>query len=118
MRIVALLLALLLHVPTFCLQLQQTSAATVDDRGVVNSEIADSDAFLQTATHHKPARDVSRRVESLLARMTLEEKVGQMTQLEIGMVTTGGDQTIQVDASKLDKAVVKYGVGSVLNVNG
>ncbi|HST52127.1 MAG TPA: glycoside hydrolase family 3 N-terminal domain-containing protein [Pyrinomonadaceae bacterium] len=118
MRIVALLLALLLYVPTFCLQLQQTPAATTSERGVVNSDIADSDAFLQTATRPKPTRDVSRRVEALLARMTLEEKVGQMTQLEIGMVTTGGDQTIQVDAAKLDKAVVKYGVGSVLNVNG
>ena len=59
---------------------------------------------------------MSRRVESLLSRMTLEEKVGQMTQLQIGMVTTGKDQEIQIDPAKLEKAVMKYGVGSILNV--
>jgi beta-glucosidase len=116
MRIVALALALLLPVQTFCLQLQQTPAA--GERGVVNSDIADSDAFFRSVTRARPARDVSRRVEALLARMTLEEKVGQMTQLEIGMVTTGSDQAIQIDPAKLEKAVVKYGVGSILNVNG
>jgi hypothetical protein len=41
-----------------------------------------------------------------------------MTQLEIGMVTTGKDQGIQIDSAKLEKAVIKYGVGSILNVKG
>lgn len=65
-----------------------------------------------------PARkgDVASKVEELLAKMTLEEKVGQMTQLEIGMVTTGRDQAIKIDPAKLEKAVAKYGVGSILNV--
>src|ERR1051326_563854 len=102
MRIIALALALLLPVQTFCLQLQQPPAP--GERGVVNSDIADSDAFFRSVTRARPVRDVSRRVEALLARMTLEEKVGQMTQLEIGMVTTGGDQTIQIDPAKLEKA--------------
>jgi beta-glucosidase len=48
--------------------------------------------------------------------MTLEEKVGQMTQLAIGMVAEGRDQEIKIDPAKLDKALVKYGVGSILNV--
>jgi beta-glucosidase len=39
-----------------------------------------------------------------------------MTQLEIGMVTSGKDQDIRIDPAKLEKAVVKYGVGSILNV--
>ncbi len=43
--------------------------------------------------------------------MTLEEKVGQMTQLEIGMITKGEGDNIQIDAEKLEKAIVKYGVG-------
>jgi beta-glucosidase len=46
----------------------------------------------------------------------LEEKVGQMTQLQIGMVATGKDQKIQIDPAKLEKAIVQYGVGSILNV--
>ena len=49
--------------------------------------------------------------------MTVEEKVGQMTQLTIDMVTTGDDQDVKIDDAKLEKAVVEYGVGSILNVN-
>jgi beta-glucosidase len=116
MRMTALALASVLCIQTFCLHLKQTFAATVDERGVVNSDINDSDVFFQSATRTRATRDVTRRVEALLSRMTLEEKVGQMTQLEIGMVSTGSDQTIQIDPVKLEKAVVKYGVGSILNV--
>jgi beta-glucosidase len=116
MRIIALTLASALCLQTFCLQSQQTSARTFGAQGGVGSDVSDSDAFFQAATRPRPARDVSRRVEELLSRMTLEEKVGQMTQLEIGMVSTGSDQTIQIDPAKLEKAVGRYGVGSILNV--
>ncbi|MFB6098126.1 MAG: glycoside hydrolase family 3 N-terminal domain-containing protein [Salinibacter sp.] len=58
---------------------------------------------------------VADRVDSLLARMTLEEKVGQMTQLEIGMVTSG-DYPETIDPAKLKNAVQKHHVGSILNV--
>ncbi|MCA1818196.1 MAG: glycoside hydrolase family 3 protein, partial [Acidobacteria bacterium] len=117
MRITALTLASALCLQLFCLQSQQTSAQTLDARGVVGADVSDSDAFFQSATRPRAARDVTRRVEELLARMTLEEKVGQMTQLEIGMVSTGSDQSIQIDPAKLDKAVGRYGVGSILNVH-
>jgi beta-glucosidase len=81
------------------------------------TDLADSDAFFQAATNPpRSARDREQRVEALLKRMTLEEKIGQMTQLEIGMVSTGSGQSIQIDPAKLEKAVVKYGVGSLLNV--
>jgi beta-glucosidase len=83
---------------------------------VVGADIGDSDAFFQTAVRQRPARDYTRRIDALVARMTLEEKVGQMTQLQIGMVTTGANQTIRIDPAKLEKAIVKYGVGSILNV--
>jgi beta-glucosidase len=118
MKTIASALATILCFQTFCLHLQQTSAATLtpDDKGVVGADIADSDAFFRTAVRRKTPRDFTRRIEALVARMTLEEKVGQMTQLEIGMVTTGSNQVIQIDAAKLEKAVVTYGVGSVLNV--
>jgi len=102
---------------TFCPALQQSDRGSQVTRDPIVTELQDSDAFFQTATRApRPARDNSRRVESLLQRMTLEEKVGQMTQLEIGMVTTGKDQGIQIDSAKLEKAVIKYGVGSILNV--
>jgi beta-glucosidase len=120
MRKTAIPLAILLCLQPFCLQLQQTRAATppADERGVVGADTPDSDAFFQRAVRLKRPHDYTRRVNELVARMTLEEKVGQMTQLAIGMVTTGSDQSIRIDPAKLEKAVVRYGVGSVLNVGG
>jgi beta-glucosidase len=89
-----------------------------DERGTVTADIDDSDLFFQNAIRTAgPERDNSQKIEALLKRMTLEEKVGQMTQLAIGMISTGRDQTIQIDPAKLDKAMVRYGVGSILNVS-
>src|SRR5262249_59473499 len=48
----------------------------------------------------------------------LREKVGQMTQLEIGIVTGGNDLKIKINRAKLKKAINEYGVGSILNVSG
>jgi len=120
MKTIALLLATALCLQAFCLDLQQTHAATpaADERGVVSADTPDSDAYFQRAVRLKRPPDYTRRINELVARMTLEEKVGQMTQLQIGMVTTGSDQTIRIDPAKLEKAVVKYGVGSILNVSG
>jgi beta-glucosidase len=87
-----------------------------DDRGPVIADINDSDEFFQTAVNNGPERDHSQKIEALLKRMTLEEKVGQMTQLAIGMISKGRDQDTQIDPEKLEKAVVRYGVGSILNV--
>ena len=80
------------------------------------SGVVDSDEFFRRASPAPRLRDYSQEIEALLKRMTLEEKVGQMTQLAIGMVTSGSDQNLKIDPEKLDKAVVKYGVGSILNV--
>src|SRR5882762_4404468 len=83
------------------------------ERGPVAADIDDSDLFFQDAIRAAgPQRDNSQRIDTLLKRMTLEEKVGQMTQLAIGMVAKGRDQEIQIDPAKLDKAIVHYGVGS------
>ncbi len=117
MKRIALALAITMVLQPFCLQLQQTFAAPLgDERGAVNADINDSDLFFQKALGVKPMRDNTRRIEALLARMTLEEKVGQMTQLQIGMITNNRDQEIAIDPAKLEKAIVKYGVGSILNV--
>ena len=78
--------------------------------------LVDSDEFFQRASRTSPDRDHSRKIEDLLKRMTLEEKVGQMTQLSIDTIAEGRDQAIKIDPAKLDRAIVKYGVGSILNV--
>ncbi|HEV7700359.1 MAG TPA: glycoside hydrolase family 3 N-terminal domain-containing protein [Pyrinomonadaceae bacterium] len=80
--------------------------------------VVDSDTYFQKAAQRSRRQaDHSREVEALIKKMTVEEKVGQMTQLTIDMVTKGKDQKIEMDPEKLDKAVLKYGVGSILNVS-
>jgi len=123
MRIVALVLAvsalsLWLGLPVDTARSGNASPAQADERGPVTANIDDSDLFFQnTIRAAGPQRDNSQKIEALLQRMTLEEKVGQMTQLAIGMISNGQDQVIRIDPAKLDKAIVKYGVGSILNVH-
>jgi beta-glucosidase len=122
MRIVALVPAaltfsLLLGLPVERATTVTASPAQADQRGPVTTDIDDSDLFFQDILRTKrPERDDSQKIEALLKRMTLEEKVGQMTQLAISMVAKGKDQNIQIDPAQLDKAIVRYGVGSILNV--
>ena len=81
------------------------------------TDLADSDEFFQRTVRTAPERDHTQKIEALLKQMTLEEKVGQMTQLTIGMIVNGRDQDVKIDPAKLEKAIVKYGVGSILNVS-
>ena len=46
--------------------------------------------------------DYEPQIRDLVSRMTLEEKVGQMTQLQIGMITSGQDSDLQIDQEKLE----------------
>jgi beta-glucosidase len=59
------------------------------------------------------------RAEALLSRMTLEEKVGQMTQITVTAVAAGDQEVagrIQLDPARLRSAIVEHHVGSILNV--
>ncbi len=56
----------------------------------------------------------AQKVEVLLKKMTLEEKVGQMTQVTLGVVATQQDGML--DTTKLKNAILNYHVGSILNV--
>lgn len=57
------------------------------------------------------------RVEQLLARMSIEEKVGQMTQVTIDMILKD-DSNTEIDEEKLRTAILQYHVGSILNTKG
>lgn len=59
-------------------------------------------------------------VEALLAQMTVEEKVGQMAQLTLDVLTVGEneyvtEEPLRLDSAMVRKALVDYGVGSILN---
>ena len=58
-------------------------------------------------------KEIEAKVEQLLKKMTLEEKVGQMTQLNATAVANGVDLT---EAG--EKAIREYKIGSVLNTPG
>jgi beta-glucosidase len=64
-------------------------------------------------------RRIDARVDSVLRSMTLEEKVGQMTQLTIETVArTHGTASVDqaLDSAKLEDVLVHHQVGSLLNV--
>jgi beta-glucosidase len=54
------------------------------------------------------------KAETLLKQMTLDEKIGQMTQVTLGVVGTPEDGVLNPEA--LVRAIQDYKVGSILNV--
>ena len=65
------------------------------------------------------SEEIKLRVDELLSKMTIEEKVGQMTQITLQAVskTEGtGDQKFVIDEDKVKEAIQDYHVGSILNV--
>ncbi|WP_207425714.1 glycoside hydrolase family 3 N-terminal domain-containing protein [Pedobacter sp. SYSU D00535] len=66
------------------------------------------------------AVSIDSKVQALLSKMTLQEKVGQMTQLTLDVITKGRDrfssnEPVELDPALLEKAFSTYKVGSVLN---
>ena len=78
--------------------------------------LMDSQAFLEQNGRATPPRVDAAKIQALLAKMTLKEKVGQMTQLELGMISDGAGDAITINPGKLHKAIGEYGVGAILNV--
>ncbi len=74
-------------------------------------------AILPTITLQAQQGDVDAKVEALLAKMTIEEKVGQMTQVAVDLILKD-DATTVIDKEKLRKAILEKNVGSILNVKG
>src|SRR5476651_864745 len=66
----------------------------------------------------KPASAIDQKVDALIAKMTLEEKVGQMTEVTSDVVSTTTAGIHRIDPEKLKEAILKYHVGSILNVSG
>ena len=58
------------------------------------------------------------KVEKTLSKMTLDEKIGQMTELSIDVLGEWKDGEFQLNKEKVYNAIAKYKVGSVLNSPG
>ena len=62
------------------------------------------------------AQNNSAVIEGLISKMTLEEKVGQMTNIAIGMVAEETGNSIFINEEKLRNVIIKNNVGSLQNV--
>jgi beta-glucosidase len=63
-----------------------------------------------------PDLTVKERVEDLLSRMTLSEKIGQMTQLDITLINITGEQKdVELDPDKTRDLIRNHHIGSFLN---
>lgn len=61
--------------------------------------------------------EINQQVEDLLAKMTLEEKVGQMTQVDFTVVgfPEAMNAVEPIDPARLEDAILNHHVGSILN---
>ncbi|HCO93630.1 MAG TPA: beta-glucosidase [Phycisphaerales bacterium] len=73
-----------------------------------------------TAADNQKDQQMEKKIDELLAKMTLEEKVGQMTQVTLEVVAgeTNEDGWLMLDDKKLQDAIVTHQVGSILNCGG
>ena len=59
------------------------------------------------------------KIEELIQQMTLEEKVGQMTNIGLTAVCKGpfwsNADSLEIDIEKLNKLILKYHIGSIQN---
>tara|TARA_B100000768_G_scaffold86365_1_gene81391 strand:+ start:3689 stop:5959 length:2271 start_codon:yes stop_codon:yes gene_type:complete len=65
---------------------------------------------------------IDQRVEKILSTLTLEDKCGEMTQLNLDMICVGQPYNLEkpnkLDSAKLRKVLVDLKVGSILNQGG
>ena len=85
---------------------------------VMMSMLVTMGAFAQKSITYVPDAGIEKRVEQTLSRMTLEEKVGQMTELAIDVLGHWDGNRFVLDKDKLEHVFQKYKVGSILNTPG
>lgn len=84
--------------------------------------------MLLTATAHAQQQEeynearIAEKVDSVMQNMTLTDKVGEMTQLSIDMISKGQPYNLEephsLSEEKLREVLVENRVGSILNVGG
>lgn len=63
-----------------------------------------------------PDPEIEKKVSETLSKMTLEEKIGQMTQIQLDILgETGPDGKFRLVKEKVDTVIGIYKVGSILN---
>ncbi len=93
-----------------------------------NFQLKDSDKELEMRRKSERAGDaiLEKKIDSLLAIMTIEEKVGQMIQIAVDFFseikeydeTSSGITEVKIDSSKFMSFLTKYPIGSIINGYG
>ena len=70
----------------------------------------------------KENKEIQQKVNALLKELTLEEKVGQMAQITLDVITKGPNkyasfEPVELDVDAVRDAILNYHVGSVLNTS-
>ena len=73
-----------------------------------------------SCTNQNLKSDIDQKIDDIISQMTLEEKVGQMTQINLTVIAKGPNKwessfPMEIDDNKANRALVKFKVGSVLN---
>lgn len=72
--------------------------------------------------HSKNQDKTSINIDEIMSKMSVKDKVGQMTQLNLDVISVGEvfnlKEPHELDSTKLRKAIVEYGIGSILNAGG
>jgi beta-glucosidase len=80
-----------------------------------------SSGYAQQAPDYNEA-EIAEKVDSVMQKMTLTDKVGEMTQLSIDMISEGEPYSLaephRLSEEKLKEVLVENRVGSILNVGG
>jgi beta-glucosidase len=78
--------------------------------------------FITIDPPEKDTTTMDARIDSIMAKMELIDKVGEMTQLAIDAVSVGQPYSLkephELDEQKLKEVLIDYRVGSILNVGG
>jgi len=76
-------------------------------------------SFILTSPLASAANEAEIRAKKILNKMTVEEKVGQMTQLTLDLIShdiANKDASHSLNVQKLEDVILKYHVGSIFNI--
>ena len=78
--------------------------------------IFSASVLISTSCAKKTEEKSTDQIGKIISEMTLEEKVGQMTNLTLSTIANEVDSTVVVDTAKLNDVIIKHHVGSIQNV--
>ncbi|MEY4616701.1 MAG: Beta-glucosidase-related glycosidase [Pseudomonadota bacterium] len=119
MRLIFWILLSCFTIPTLS---QAKRSSLSSDKSSFRGEISvpSSLRYKPSKEQQKTEEQIEKKVRALLKKMTIEEKVGQMTQITLDVISNKSENFTphRIESEKLKEAIQKYHIGSILNVSG